>query len=71
MQKTLKNPVVIKGRGLHTNKDVVMKVSPAPEGYGRRFVRTDLEAYRASRWISHPRWGSPSALQWVKTLQGL
>jgi UDP-3-O-acyl N-acetylglucosamine deacetylase len=43
MQKTLKNPVVIKGRGLHTNKDVVMKVSPAPEGYGRRFVRTDLE----------------------------
>ncbi|MDD2430712.1 MAG: UDP-3-O-acyl-N-acetylglucosamine deacetylase [Firmicutes bacterium] len=43
MQKTLKIPVTIRGRGLHTNKDVIMKISPAPAFFGRRFIRTDLE----------------------------
>ncbi len=42
-QKTLKKPVSIEGVGLHTGKKVTMTLKPAPENYGFKFVRVDLE----------------------------
>lgn len=42
-QKTLKSAVSISGVGLHTGIDVTIKINPAPEGHGFKFVRTDLE----------------------------
>lgn len=42
-QKTIKNPATIKGRGLHSGKEVTIKVLPATEDTGIVFVRTDLE----------------------------
>lgn len=42
-QKTVKEPVVIKGKGLHTGIEVTMKINPAPENHGFRFQRVDLE----------------------------
>jgi len=42
-QKTIQKEVSIKGTGLHTGKEVKMTFKPAPEGYGFKFVRTDLE----------------------------
>jgi UDP-3-O-[3-hydroxymyristoyl] N-acetylglucosamine deacetylase/3-hydroxyacyl-[acyl-carrier-protein] dehydratase len=42
-QKTLKQQISIEGIGLHTGKKVTMTLKPAPENYGFKFVRTDLE----------------------------
>ena len=42
-QQTVKKKVSYKGRGLHTGNDTVISFKPAPENYGIRFVRTDLE----------------------------
>ncbi|MDD4425554.1 MAG: bifunctional UDP-3-O-[3-hydroxymyristoyl] N-acetylglucosamine deacetylase/3-hydroxyacyl-ACP dehydratase [Mariniphaga sp.] len=42
-QKTLTNPFVIAGRGLHTGVDVTMTFLPAPENHGFKFKRVDLE----------------------------
>ena len=42
-QKTIKKPVSIEGVGLHTGKKVKMTLKPAPEHYGFKFVRVDLE----------------------------
>ncbi len=42
-QKTLKKPVSIEGVGLHTGENVKMTLKPAPENYGFKFVRIDLE----------------------------
>ncbi len=42
-QKTIKQPVSIEGVGLHTGKKVKMTLKPAPEHYGFKFVRVDLE----------------------------
>ncbi len=41
-QRTVKGPAVIEGVGLHTGEKGMMRFLPAPEGYGVRFVRTDL-----------------------------
>ncbi len=41
-QRTVKGPAVIEGVGLHTGEEGMMRFLPAPEGYGVRFVRTDL-----------------------------
>ncbi len=41
-QRTIKNPVSISGVGLHSGNDVVLTFKPAPENYGYKFRRTDL-----------------------------
>jgi len=41
-QKTVKSPVSLSGVGLRTGKDVVITFKPAPENYGYKFRRVDL-----------------------------
>ena len=41
-QRTIKAPVSISGVGLHTGNEVVITFKPAPENYGYKFRRTDL-----------------------------
>jgi len=42
-QKTLAQPVVMQGVGLHSGASVLIKFCPAPEGTGFVFRRTDLQ----------------------------
>ncbi len=42
-QKTLKRAVEMKGVGLHSGKEVHLRLLPAPPNHGIVFVRTDLE----------------------------
>ena len=42
-QRTIKKEVSYIGRGLHTGNDTRITFKPAPENYGRRFVRMDVE----------------------------
>ena len=42
-QQTIKKAVSYQGRGLHTGNKTLLTFKPAPENYGIRFVRTDLE----------------------------
>ncbi len=42
-QKTLRQPAEMKGVGLHSGKEVYMRLLPAPPNHGIVFVRTDLE----------------------------
>ncbi len=42
-QKTLASEHVLNGVGLHTGREVTMKLKPAPVNTGFVFVRTDLE----------------------------
>jgi UDP-3-O-[3-hydroxymyristoyl] N-acetylglucosamine deacetylase/3-hydroxyacyl-[acyl-carrier-protein] dehydratase len=44
-QKTIKKSVTYSGRGLHTGNETVITFKPAPENYGMRFVRVDLEGH--------------------------
>lgn len=41
-QKTIKHSISIEGVGLHTGKNVTLTFKPAPENYGYKFARTDL-----------------------------
>ncbi|MCU0725911.1 MAG: UDP-3-O-acyl-N-acetylglucosamine deacetylase [Planctomycetes bacterium] len=41
-QQTLAGPAALRGRGLHTNREVEVTVKPAPPDAGVVFVRTDL-----------------------------
>jgi UDP-3-O-[3-hydroxymyristoyl] N-acetylglucosamine deacetylase/3-hydroxyacyl-[acyl-carrier-protein] dehydratase len=41
-QKTIANPVTLKGKGLHSGVDVEITFKPAPKNHGYKFVRTDL-----------------------------
>ncbi|MEO6047708.1 MAG: bifunctional UDP-3-O-[3-hydroxymyristoyl] N-acetylglucosamine deacetylase/3-hydroxyacyl-ACP dehydratase [Candidatus Kapaibacterium sp.] len=42
-QRTIAQPVSLDGVGLHTGNLSTISFHPAPEGYGLRFVRTDIE----------------------------
>lgn len=42
-QRTLKQEITLKGVGLHTGKEVVLTLKPAPVNHGYTFVRIDLE----------------------------
>ena len=42
-QRTIKKPVSISGVGLHTGNTSTLTFKPAPENYGIRFKRTDIE----------------------------
>jgi UDP-3-O-[3-hydroxymyristoyl] N-acetylglucosamine deacetylase/3-hydroxyacyl-[acyl-carrier-protein] dehydratase len=41
-QRTIKAPVSISGVGLHTGNEVLLTFKPAPENYGYKFRRVDL-----------------------------
>lgn len=43
-QRTIKNEISISGTGLHTGAEVTLTFKPAPENYGYKFVRTDIDA---------------------------
>jgi len=43
-QKTIKHAVSISGVGLHTGNPVILTFQPAPENYGYKFRRTDLNS---------------------------
>lgn len=42
-QRTIKHPSKLEGVGLHTGNVCTLEFHPAPENYGIRFVRTDVE----------------------------
>ena len=42
-QRTIQKPISVKGRGLHTGIDVTLTFNPAPENFGYKFKRIDLE----------------------------
>ncbi len=42
-QRTIKKEVTYIGFGLHTGNETRITFKPAPENYGRRFIRTDVE----------------------------
>jgi UDP-3-O-[3-hydroxymyristoyl] N-acetylglucosamine deacetylase / 3-hydroxyacyl-[acyl-carrier-protein] dehydratase len=42
-QSTIKSPVSISGTGLHTGNDVTISIYPAPENFGYKFKRIDLD----------------------------
>jgi UDP-3-O-[3-hydroxymyristoyl] N-acetylglucosamine deacetylase/3-hydroxyacyl-[acyl-carrier-protein] dehydratase len=44
-QHTLRTTLSFSGVGLHSGKAVTMQLSPAPAGFGIRFVRTDLPGH--------------------------
>ncbi len=43
LQRTIKQPVSISGIGLHTGNETTLTFKPAPENFGIRFKRTDIE----------------------------
>lgn len=43
-QKTIKSKVSISGTGLHSGKEVLLTFNPAPENFGFKFCRTDLDS---------------------------
>ncbi len=42
-QRTLTQPSTLKGKGLHTGVEVTLVLNPAPENFGIKFKRVDLE----------------------------
>jgi len=42
-QQTIRKAITYRGRGLHTGNNTTITFKPAPENYGIRFVRIDLE----------------------------
>jgi UDP-3-O-[3-hydroxymyristoyl] N-acetylglucosamine deacetylase/3-hydroxyacyl-[acyl-carrier-protein] dehydratase len=42
-QQTIKKAISYRGRGLHTGNETIITFKPAPENYGMRFIRVDLE----------------------------
>ncbi len=45
LQQTIKKPGTLTGTGLHTAAHAKITINPAPENYGIRFVRNDLDGY--------------------------
>ena len=43
-QKTIKTSISISGTGLHTGNDVNLSFHPAPENFGYKFKRIDLDS---------------------------
>ncbi len=44
-QRTIKKPVSVSGKGLHTGVKSKLTFKPAPENTGYIFIRTDLEGH--------------------------
>lgn len=51
-QKTLKQALSLKGKGLHSGIDVELTLNPAPENHGFVFKRTDLEGQPVIRALA-------------------
>ena len=45
LQQTIKKAGTLTGTGLHTAARAKVKINPAPENYGIRFVRSDLDGH--------------------------
>lgn len=43
-QRSIQNEISLSGTGLHTGQEVTLTFKPAPENYGYRFVRVDLDS---------------------------
>ncbi len=43
-QLTLKAPFTVKGKGLHSGKEIIATFNPAPANHGYKFKRVDLES---------------------------
>ncbi len=43
-QRTIQKPVSVRGKGLHTGIDVELTFNPAPENFGYKFKRVDIES---------------------------
>lgn len=43
-QRTIKQPVSYSGIGIHTGETTTITFHPAPENYGRKFTRTDIDS---------------------------
>ncbi len=41
-QRTIKEEVTVEGHGLHTGKNVTLKIKPSPKNTGIRFLRNDI-----------------------------
>ncbi|MEW6602149.1 MAG: UDP-3-O-acyl-N-acetylglucosamine deacetylase, partial [Nitrospirota bacterium] len=52
LQNTLKNEIVISGQGLHSGRNITMKLRPAPSNTGIVFIRTDKGNTRIKASIS-------------------
>lgn len=42
-QKTIRKPISVSGTGLHTGKEATLTFKPAPENFGYKFKRVDIE----------------------------
>jgi len=42
-QRSIQNEISLSGTGLHTGQEVTLTFKPAPENYGYRFVRVDID----------------------------
>lgn len=52
-QRTLKRPIRAIGVGLHTGKNILLTLRPAPPNTGIVFCRTDIEPHKAIRAHAH------------------
>ena len=52
LQNTLKNEIFINGRGLHTGRNINMRIMPAPADTGVVFIRTDKGSIRIKAAVS-------------------
>jgi UDP-3-O-[3-hydroxymyristoyl] N-acetylglucosamine deacetylase / 3-hydroxyacyl-[acyl-carrier-protein] dehydratase len=44
-QKTIKKPITVSGTGLHTGQNANLTFKPAPENYGHKIKRIDIEGH--------------------------
>ncbi|HDH11901.1 MAG TPA: UDP-3-O-[3-hydroxymyristoyl] N-acetylglucosamine deacetylase, partial [Nitrospirae bacterium] len=52
LQNTLKNEIFINGQGLHTGRNISMRLMPAPADTGIVFIRTDKGSIRIKAAVS-------------------
>ena len=52
LQNTLKNEIFINGQGLHTGRNINMRIMPAPADTGVVFIRTDKGSIRIKAAVS-------------------
>ena len=59
-QCTLKSAFTIKGKGLHTGREIEATFKPAPDNFGRKFLRIDVEGAAPIEAVARgdmPRYG--------------
>ena len=53
LQQTLKEPLIIKGIGLHSGCDSILVINPAPVNTGIVFCRTDVVGAKPIAAVYH------------------